>query len=519
MSSCGNTNADDTALMPRRLKYDKGRYCIKCKLNFGNIVIRHAVYCRECFTPMVTIKFRRALEPHVNANAGTSKRPKLKASGSLVLGFSGGLGSSVLLDLVYKTYFSSQSPAHDNGVARGGINHPRNTSVWTSCAVCYVESCSAFSGEHDRTEEMRSVLAPYVNVEFIPLRLEDAFDELWWGQVAGTNDMSLLALELGKDGLTTETLRLVPPSCVLSPADALRAFLAALPTPTAISRTIHILIRLLLFYTARSRDASHLLLGTSLTTLSVSLISCVAQGGGYSILEELQEEWPSPQASHSDVIGSIRLVRPLRDITMKECAAFAWWNGIHVPGRPKVIRATAGILGLTKDFIVGLEKDYPSTVSAIARTCAKLEPKGTSLRECKFCHRPLQEGLADWKAQISIRSYSDSMLISDQVHKPISVPPTSPITSDTFAPSSSLATYLCYSCLTTLTSRSSRRTGSTRSSERFQDAPLPVWLKSEEIFPQGTALMGENDELWIQKRQSEAANRESIAGFLLPSSS
>lgn len=52
---------------------------------------------------------------------------------------------------------------------------------------------------------MRSVLAPYVNVEFIPLRLEDAFDELWWGQVAGTNDMSLLALELGKDGLTTES--------------------------------------------------------------------------------------------------------------------------------------------------------------------------------------------------------------------------------------------------------------------------------------------------------------------------
>jgi len=143
-------------------------------------------------------------------------------------------------------------------------------------------------------------------------------------------------------------LRLVPPSGVLSPTDALRAFLAALPTPTAISRTIHVLIRLLLLYTARSRDASHLLLGTSLTTLSVSLISCVAQGGGYSVLEELQEEWPSPQASHPDIIGSIRLLRPLRDITMKECAAFAWWNGIHVPGRPKVMRATAGILGLTK---------------------------------------------------------------------------------------------------------------------------------------------------------------------------
>lgn len=51
---------------------------------------------------------------------------------------------------------------------------------------------------------MRSVLTPYVNVEFIPLRLEDAFDESWWRRVAGTSDTSLLALELGKDGLPTE---------------------------------------------------------------------------------------------------------------------------------------------------------------------------------------------------------------------------------------------------------------------------------------------------------------------------
>ena len=124
--------------------------------------------------------------------------------------------------------------------------------------------------------------------------------------------------------------------------------MAALPTPTAISRTIHVFIRFLLLYTARSRNASHLLLGAPLTTLSISLISCVAQGGGYNILEELQEEWPSPRALLSDANGLIRVVRPLRDITMKECAAFARWNEICVPGRPKVIRATAGILGLTK---------------------------------------------------------------------------------------------------------------------------------------------------------------------------
>lgn len=29
-----------------RRKYDKSRTCVKCKTNVGNIVIRHAVYCR-----------------------------------------------------------------------------------------------------------------------------------------------------------------------------------------------------------------------------------------------------------------------------------------------------------------------------------------------------------------------------------------------------------------------------------------------------------------------------------------
>lgn len=100
----------------------------------------------------MTIKFRRSLEPSVNAHAGTSKRPKLKASGSLVIGYSGGLGSSVLLGLVHRTYFANEAPL--NGEAGEGINHPRIANVWPSCAVCYVEVCNAFSGVSNVTIPM-----------------------------------------------------------------------------------------------------------------------------------------------------------------------------------------------------------------------------------------------------------------------------------------------------------------------------------------------------------------------------
>ena len=94
-----------------------------------------------------------------------------------------------------------------------------------------------------------------------------------------------------------------------------------------------------------------MLLGTSLTTLSISLISSISQGGGHSILEESQEEWRSGIPITNENTDSIRVVRPLRDVTMKECSIFAWWNSIRVVGRDRQTRATAGIPGLTKGIV------------------------------------------------------------------------------------------------------------------------------------------------------------------------
>lgn len=38
-------------------------------------------------------------------------------------------------------------------------------------------------------------------------------------------------------------------------------------------------------------------------------------------------------------------------------------------------------------FIVGLERDYPSTASTIVRTCAKLAPKEGNSSICVLCER------------------------------------------------------------------------------------------------------------------------------------
>jgi hypothetical protein len=99
---------------------------------------------RDCFFSLMTTKFKRILEPSVNPTVNPPRRKALKASGNVLLAFSGGLGSAVLLDLVSQCYFKPVDVNDAN--PRGGKNHPRNGNVWNKAVICYVEICSAFPG-------------------------------------------------------------------------------------------------------------------------------------------------------------------------------------------------------------------------------------------------------------------------------------------------------------------------------------------------------------------------------------
>ena len=122
-----------------------------------------------------------------------------------------------------------------------------------------------------------------------------------------------------------------------SPINTLRTYLSSLPTQTAFYSATQTLTRLLLLHTAASRRSSHLILGTSLTSLSINLISGIAQGAGFSVAEEAKEEWnPPPKSLVENHDGSkhitVRIVRPLRDVGIKECALWAWWCGLTIVG-------------------------------------------------------------------------------------------------------------------------------------------------------------------------------------------
>ncbi|KAJ3808881.1 hypothetical protein F5876DRAFT_45113 [Lentinula aff. lateritia] len=500
--SCGNPSVEVEAIMSRRPKYDKSKICIKCKVNNGAIVVRHAVYCKECFPALLSSKVKRILEPHINPKPELSRKKSLKASGNLLVGFSGGLGSTTLLDLISRIYLSNRMEIKEEGVAkpRGGKGHPRNEPVWKKVTVCYVEIAAGFPEMIDRTETIQQLVQEkFEALDFIPLRIENAFDPTWWDRVGGKPTSGMNA-DLINDDLFVST---VFDSLASEPVQKLRSYISALPTHTAIDSTIHTLIRILLLYTARSTQSSHLLLGTNLTSLSINLISSIAQGGGFSVREEAQEEWKS------DSMETVRLIRPLQEITMKECSMWAWWNNLRVLGKQRHPGVKQGIGALTKDFIVGLERDYPSTVSTIARTCAKLAPRVEASGLCILCERrghssPLQPGIQEWESRISIRATAPS-------------PPSH--FSDSSSLLQSLTPYLCYSCHTTLMSRSSKGVSGNITNTSL---PFPVWASarlhdslSDAAISVQLDVKQADDEIWLTRKVDSNEMKAAIGEFLL----
>ncbi|KAL5634942.1 hypothetical protein ACGC1H_002840 [Rhizoctonia solani] len=365
-------------VMPRKPKYDRDRVCVRCRNADipANIVIRHSVYCRSCFVAQLGNKFRRCLEPTINADQpstplgsrGVPLRPVLKAAGNLLIGFSGGSGSSLLLDLIHETYFT----AAQLDPARGTKAKSKRENVWPTAHVAFIDTSAAYPGAPDRTEDARRLVTRYPRFEFIPLRIEGAFDPLWAQSVSLPLDQGPAGVNLDSEDLPATRL---PPGT--NPTEALLAYLSSQPSSSARTTALHNLTRLLLQYTAQHTKSSHLLLGGSLTSYAVDLLDAVATGAGFSIRQVGDETWEG-----------IRIVRPLREITDKEVAAGCWWRRVEVMPATVTTREETGIAKLTKAFITGLDRDFPSTVHTIARTCEKLAPKGESSdSSCPLCKR------------------------------------------------------------------------------------------------------------------------------------
>lgn len=303
---------------------------------------------RTCSLALVEQRFKRAID---------SSLPQKREEDPpfLAIAYSGGLGSTVLLDLASRLL-----------APNGKDNGPRRR--WKEIHVLHIEkqetNCSS-------TAQWTTNIGRYPEFRFKTLRLVDDFQTIF-PPAASKPSFGSLSAE--------------------SASLSLEQYLHGLPTGSARVATMRNLTRLAVEHHARVLGASHLLLGTSLSSISSSMISRICQGGGFTLASE--------RGTHTN---NLHVVAPLQDVMAKECAAWLKWNDLQTMGGI-VPRPLASIESITRgkrfcrsvsshysffylDFMTSLERDYPSTVSTVSKTLAKIVPKGASSGECQICQR------------------------------------------------------------------------------------------------------------------------------------
>lgn len=132
--------------------------CIKCKESKGGALIRNLVYCKGCLQTLVLQKFKKSIEETINSD----KAPL----STLAIAFSGGLGSTLLLELVATTLCASNS-------------RRSRRYRWEKVHVIFIDDSIAFNTIDDGPKpiaDIDSIVGRYSDLCLTKVPIEKAFD-------------------------------------------------------------------------------------------------------------------------------------------------------------------------------------------------------------------------------------------------------------------------------------------------------------------------------------------------------
>lgn len=108
-----------------------------------------------------------------------------------------------------------------------------------------------------------------------------------------------------------------------NPITNMENYFSQLPTRSAVKDSLRMIVRRLVEDYALDLGATHLLLGRSMSSLSMALLSNVCSGRAFAIADERKSTY-----------RGLFSFNPLQDVGAKECAACIWWRGLRVVSSP-----------------------------------------------------------------------------------------------------------------------------------------------------------------------------------------
>jgi cytoplasmic tRNA 2-thiolation protein 2 len=136
---------------------------------------------------------------------------------------------------------------------------------------------------------------------------------------------------------------------------------------------IEIYTRRAIFMEARKWDCNVILFGVNSTNVAIKALANTAKGKGMSLSDDISLECIENGIEFLK-IGFV-IARPLRDTLVEEIGFYNRFNNVGSSNHPSITTGMSkkvSIDRMTADFLAGLQRDFPSTVSTISKTAFKI---------------------------------------------------------------------------------------------------------------------------------------------------
>ncbi|XP_059172755.1 cytoplasmic tRNA 2-thiolation protein 2-like [Physella acuta] len=402
---CEAYGEEDGEQVPVKLIRDKSnnreQKCVKCNES-GVLKIRlNDSFCKNCFQVYIVHKFR----------ASIGKAKVIRSGEHVVVAFSGGINSAALLHLI-----------------QDGKSERAHKKLRFIPSLVYVDETSLLDVSDEERQTVRSSVTK--------LMLDSGFPTYI------TNLEQVLEFE--KQQSTLDSMWQVHPSdgCsnipmpTQSQSGRLKALITGLGSLSSAEDFIRNLRNQLLAAAARKLGVTKVLTAESATRLAVRILSDVAQGRGSQV---------SLNTGFSDERnGDVMFIRPVRDLNAKELAMYNSLFHVDSVFIPTITTKTdpgSSIERLTETFVMGLQEEFPSTVSNIKRTSEKLDlPDVKDSIKCCLCQSPLD-------TDVGLASALNAIELSKQLSKSSGRTPVDGADVITLSePFQDLKKLLCYGC-------------------------------------------------------------------------
>ncbi|CAO3631696.1 unnamed protein product [Mucor fragilis] len=360
--------------------------CCKCKTENATLLIRQAYYCQPCFMFVFIGKYRSIL---------LRLRNNDRKNGKVLLACSGGPSSIAMVNLT-------------KNFMRVVPSEKKKVQLIPEAIVCHIDESTLFESTAKSSEKLsQDFKQHYSEFEYFSYRLEEVFGPEF--TKSDTFDKILQSTSGGiENGEYEHYVKCIQSNSNKTQAEQLKQLFTNIKKTTAKEDLLWNIKMEMLVTVARREGCPYIFMADSATRQAIKMISMTSKGRGYSVALDVSVD-------NTQSFKDLCIMRPMKDMLSKEIGFYNHFANVTqfetlpynfstmMPGKTSIDR-------LTEEFIVSIEREFPSTVSTICRTVMKLTPSADMdlTRTCAICLMPFEADIGAWRQHITVTDVLDA---------------------------------------------------------------------------------------------------------------